>query len=408
MILTQRAVYRKVITFATSVFGLYSFLGAAFGCPYSIRDAGFIVREPRPYTLTVFVSDRTPAKDNLAQWLTAAADKYLLESNVEAEVVNIDHPPNPSAITHLESLGTEDLPAAILISPRDKAISLPSLGRERVSEEAVQELVRQVVVSPKRAELVRHIIADWCVVILAEGTDMAENLRVAQAIAGARNTVVGTSTEMGQRIEKSPYLITLSPADVAERVFMWSIGLAPDDKTQTRLAVLFGMGRRIGPVLTADKISESMLTNIFLLLGRNCTCTTDPGWLLGPAAPLVWGEKLQRQVYDTLGFDPNNPAVAATLAGAWTSLRTMGSPDSYRNAEGENTECSSPLPLSPGYIEFSVGPDGGEMQGAIDMDSATPTIEQHSLRIVIGLTVVLVLIALGGGAVLLLRQRKAR
>ncbi len=113
--------------------------------------------------------------------------------------------------------------------------------------------------------------------------------------------------------------MTLSADKPGEQVLLWSLGL-DGEKTEARLAVLFGMGRRIGPVFGGAEVTKIGLSNLFRLLGRNCACTTDPSWLLGPAVPLSWGNDLELQVREELGFDPNNPAVAGTLAGVWTSL----------------------------------------------------------------------------------------
>jgi len=406
MISPRGELYRRGVVFIISLVWQCGFLTAALGCPYSIRDAGFIVRDPAPYRLTVFVNDRTPSKKQLAQWLMQAADDYLCDSNVEVEVVNLDQQPSHEANPHLDSPARENLPTALLLSPQDDAISLPGLGPDMASKEAVQEVVRSIVVSPKREELTAHIVTHWCVVVLVRGADAVENPRVAQAVTAAKNAVLGTTTEMGQKIANAPYIITLSPGDAAERVLMWSVGLEPGNTAQARVAVLFGMGRRIGPVLSADKISKAILVDTFLLLGRNCTCTMDPRWLLGPATPLVWGEDLQRQVYDELGFDPNSPAVAATLGGVWTSLDTAGSQGGDGGPDAGSTEDRFALPASPGYIEFSVAPQETEAPGATRTDSAPPTIEQRSLRVVLGLILALVLIVLGGSVILLLRRSR--
>ena len=97
---------------------------------------------------------------------------------------------------------------------------------------------------------------------------------------------------------------------------------------QARIAVLFGMSRRIGPVLSANVVSVSLLKNVFALLGRNCTCTSDPAWLLGPAAPLVWGQ------------------------------------DGERTADADSTQLTFPPPVGPGYIKFSIEPGTGEEEAA--------------------------------------------
>ncbi len=386
---------KTTVIIAASVWGLGGCLVAAGGCPYSIRDAGFIVREPQPYKLTVFVNDRTPGREELTRWLAEAADSYLADANVAAEVVNLDQQPHHKANSYLPARGHDNLPVAVLISPRDKAMSLPGLEPNILFEEAIQRLVQEAVVSPKRTELAAHIITDWCVVVVAEGTDAAENRRVAQAVAAASRAVVGTITEMEQKIARGPYVITLSADDAAEEVFAWSIGLDRDDNTQARVAVLYGMGRRVGPVLAGENITESVLTNIFLFLGRNCTCTADPRWLLGPVVPLVWGQDRQQQVYDLLGFDPNSPMVAATLGGVWVSWESLGSPGGDEIADADSAQCSVAPPLSPDYLEFSV-----------ETDKATPTKQQRTLHIVVGLIVVLVLIVLGAGGVLLLRASR--
>ena len=409
MPLVQRVFCQIVVIFITGVMWLGGFLTAARGCPYSIRDAGFIVREPKPCKLTVVVHDRTPAKDKLKEWLTEAAKTYLTESNVVAEVVNLDQQPPPEINKHFDLSARENLPPVLLVSPRDEAISLPGLGPDTIGEAAVQEVVRSAVISPQRKQLTAHIVTDWCVVVVVNGAEATENQRVARALSEARNAVLDTTTEMGVKIAKPPYVITLSPDDAAEQVLMWSSGLAPGDEAGPRIAVLFGMGRRVGPVLSAKNISRSMLTNIFLLLGRNCTCTTDPHWLIGPALPLVWSKDRQRQVYEKLGFDPNSPEVAATLGGAWTSVSSLESPDNKGSGETASTELELPAPVGPGYIEFSVEPDTSKLNhtpgGATDSPSAPPTIAQRSLHTVIVLAAILILVILGASAVLWLRHR---
>jgi hypothetical protein len=191
---------------------------------------------------------------------------------------------------------------------------------------------------------------------------------------------------------------------------MWSLGLASENQAQARIAVLYGMSRRIGPVLGPDVVSASLLQNVFALLGRNCTCTTDPDWLLGPAAPLVWRRDLQQQVYDELGFDPNSPEVAATLGGVWTSLASLGSQDGEPTTDADGTQATFPPPLRPGYIEFSIEPGTGEGQeanwpAAPDAD-VTATVEQRSLHVILRMGIILALLVAGGSIALWLRQRR--
>ncbi len=403
---TRPILYQQVLILATSLVCVCAFASAARGCPYSIRDAGFIVREPSPYRLALVVNDQTPSRDKLTQWLAEASETYLLESNVRAEVVNLDRPLPTELGDDFASLVPQELPAAMLLSPRDGAIRLPGLSPETVSQQAVLEIVHSAVISPKREDILAHIITDWCVVIVVTGSDAAENRRLGQAAAQASSSVVGTTTEMGQKVETAPHIITLAPDDPTERVLIWSLGLASGDQAQARIAVLFGMSRRIGPVLGPDVVSASLLKNVFALLGRNCTCTTDPGWLLGPAAPVVWRRDLQQQVYDELGFDPNSPEVAATLGGVWTSLASSGSQDGEPTTDADSAQASFPPPLAPGYIEFSFEPGEGQEANWPAGPDAAVTVEQHSLHTILRLGIILVLIAAGGSIALWLRQRR--
>lgn len=403
MLRTPRGLCPELIIVATSLIGLCSSPVAVLSCPYSIRDAGFIVREPRPYKIAIIINDHTPLKEQLSQWLSEAAKQHLANSNVEAEIVNLDHPPTSPSDKDLVARAPESLPAAFLISPRNKILRLRGLGPNSLSRQAVQQVVRRVVLSPKRKELTDHIISDWCVVVLVKGTDARENQRVTQIVRTASKAIVGKITTMGHKIERPPYIMTISPEAAGEKIFLSSLELTSSGKSQAQVAVLFGMGRRLGPVLVASGISESVLTNAFLLLGHNCTCTSEPGRLFGPVTPLVWGEDLHKQVYDERGFDPTQPGVAATLGGVWTSLDTFGSEDSQRSPDAAARSLPS---LSPGYVEFSVEPETKATAAGSQADNGSPTIQQRILHIVIGLGIALALIAVGGGTILLLRSNR--
>ncbi len=369
MMLRLRAYHRGALFLAGSVLAFCGLPPAARACPYSIRDAGFIMREPRPYKLYIFVADDTPGKDELAQWLATASAALLPDSNVEAELVNIDRQGTHDAMIHFHQLRPDALPVAILVSPRDAAMVVASLGRAGISEREVWELVASVVSSPRREELLKHIITDWCVLIVVKGTDAGENRRAERAAAAAAKAIVGMVTEMGVVIERPPRVMSVSWDDPRERIFLWSLGFPEKYAGRTGVAVVFGMGRRLGQVLTGQDLEEAMVLGLLELLGRNCTCTSDPSWLLGPVAPLVWGEDRYRQVHDELGFDPNHPAVAATLSGVWTSLGATG-------FAGDDLTA-----IGGGYMEFSLesleAGDSSE-RDADDGSQTAPTEAEHA------------------------------
>ena len=386
--------------------------GAVVACPYSIRDSGFIVREPDPFRLLVAVRDDTPDRSALERLLREAAGLYLPDTDIEAALLNLDAPPSVDAefISGVAEAVGEAVPAAVLVSPRGDLKVLPGLGPDSAGKDALHGLVRGVAHSEARDEIARRIVAHWCVVLIAEGEDNVENDLVARAVRAATRSVAGAATEMG-RISTPPHAITLARDDRSEDVFAWSVGLDEGNAAGARVAVLFGMGRRLGPVIPAADITESLLVDLFHLLGRNCTCTADPRWLLGPRAPLLWGMEREVEVRDALGFDPHNPLVIHSLAGAWVFLRNpradWGAPelsdlDSFRQA----------MPADPagGYTEIIIDPDAGEPGDEpeaplIDMRARDAAAARGPLGPVLMVAAALVIIALAGGVIILLRRR---
>jgi hypothetical protein len=371
----------------------------ANACPYSIRDAGFIVRDPQPYKLTVLVRGTTPETASLPAWLATAGRKELANSNVEAEFVDLATQPNHPAKAHFDKLPQKDLPCALLISPRGEAMRLLPAGG-KWNAETLEELAHRTVVSPQREELARRLIGSWCVVVLAPGEDDVENRRAMQVIAEARAEVRGFRTEMGVSIDELPWVTRVFCGEPEEEVFRWGLGMDAAGESQTRVAIVWGVGRRLGPVLSGEKLTTSNLAACFKLLGENCTCTADPRSFLGPCVPLVWPQELRQQIRDQLGFDPDAPEARNVLSGVWVTLESGKMP------------AGDALPdPGAGYIEFPVEPgaeqppvqEGGEPQA-----NAGRGWERRGLRMAAlvggGITV-----AVGGGtaALLVLRRRRA-
>lgn len=257
-----------------------------------------------------------------------------------------------------------------------------------------------MVSSPKREELKRHIVRDWCVVMLVEGTDREENERAEKAILRASQQIVGAVTETGMRVKRKPYLMRLSPQE--ERILLWSLGLPEPDRREPSAVVLFGRGQRIGPVLEGKEIDESSMLSLLYSLGKACACTTDPKLLSGPQIPLRWGDEVQEEVCRELGFDPDNPLVRSALAmlGVFAenpnacvqgagSQAVMGYTESPANEpEGEEAPTIA-LPVSPGE------------HGALNVQRSTP----NALRLVL-ITLGFIFLSVGIGTIFLWMRRR--
>lgn len=371
-----------------SVLALLAALGQGFGCPYSIRDAGFIVRDPEPYRLLVIGcgdSDRSSCRTELRR----AAGTALDQANVEARVVDPANDADPLAAKVAGLAKTETQCA--LVSPAGEVLPLAT-GSDYTP------VLRQVVESPVRTTLVGHLVKQWAVVLVVEGTDPAQNRTILTAATAAAKQMAGFRPEMGEPVKTAPPIVRVRWDDPKEQILRWSLGLDGGDTKQTRVAILFGRGRRVGQILPSSQATTGRMLEMLKLLGKNCTCTADPSWLLGPALPLNWGRSLQEQVREQLGFDPNSPAVANTLSGVWKTL----SPANSALVPGENV----PEP-NTGYVEFSVDPTQppADQEPPADGDEGAG-LEQRSWRAAALMGAAVTASVVGGAALIAWRARR--
>ncbi len=102
-------------------------------CPYSIRDSAFISgTAASSYQLQILVKgDETAGgsalKDKISEWLSVGASAWLEGANVEARVLDVSDADARDALPEGFSI-PGDLPAAILVSPRGVATTLPGIA----------------------------------------------------------------------------------------------------------------------------------------------------------------------------------------------------------------------------------------------------------------------------------------
>lgn len=315
-----------------------------WGCPYSFRQAGFIVRESSPYRLCLLARNETPGTESLSAWLEEAAAECLRDSNVRAEWVDIDEDLDQELASALQALNVTQYPAAALISPRGGSWLLGGLAPGQIDKSAVEALAREAVSSPAREALKARVVSDWCVALLVKGADEEESKMAEESLRAAAAEVLGSPTEMGETIQRAPFVLTVAADDPREKVFLETLGLREAEDGGPRGAILFGKARRFGPVLEGGYLEESFAASLMRFLGNNCACTADPRWLSGPAAPLDWPLDMRQQTRDMLGFDPDSPMAAMAVA----AVQALVDP------QGALTEdwLGAPDPLLGGYREF--------------------------------------------------------
>jgi len=337
---------KKLAAILTALFAL-----DASACRFNVRDVGFVDLGSEKYRLFVFVPDATPAAE--IESLKSIAYATYLESNVKSDVL--------TASTAAKGEAAQFLPVnlkeaqAILISV-DGNRSLPvllSVDGKSLSVSAWDGL-ESVFDSPRRNSVVSKVYEHYGVILVVEGKNADENLRISKMA----NTVVASITSKMDKLEKEirepPVVEVISVKEFAgERAFMWSLGITEISETP-QVAVLYGRGRIIGPVLRDARLDERSLAAIVNTIGLNCECGLDRKWMQGTMIPQKWDEEVRKRFADQLGFDPDSPAIRIEMS----QILSKGGQGQGANRQ---TEIGGTLDdLLMGYREGSLNPSKAE------------------------------------------------
>jgi len=337
---------KKLAAILTALFAL-----DASACRFNVRDVGFVDLDSEKYRLFVFVPDATPAAE--IESLKSIAYATYLESNVKSDVL--------TASTAAKGEAAQFLPVnlkeaqAILISV-DGNRSLPvllSVDGKSLSVSAWDGL-ESVFDSPRRNSVVSKVYEHYGVILVVEGKNADENLRISKMA----NTVVASITSKMDKLEKEirepPVVEVISVKEFAgERAFLWSLGITEISETP-QVAVLYGRGRIIGPVLRDARLDERSLAAIVNTIGLNCECGLDRKWMQGTMIPQKWDEEVRKRFADQLGFDPDSPAIRIEMS----QILSKGGQGQGANRQ---TEIGGTLDdLLMGYREGSLNPSKAE------------------------------------------------
>jgi hypothetical protein len=378
----------------------------SLGCRYTVRDVGFVDIASSPYKLYCYVQDDTPKEHiNAFKQVSYAA---LMESNVQAEVINIDQQKDHPAMRYFRFWEIEDLPAAVLVSPDDgRSLPIPLDKPGKTFKESVWSALDEVLSSPKREEILKRIVEAYCIVLLLQGKDEQANEKARKAASDAIDEIKKVMSQLPKPVEEPPHLIVIPRrAFPQERILLWSLGVEETESVEPHLVVLYGRGRRIGPILKGERITANGLFNILSVVGSACECGLDRGWVLGKMIPLKWDEKVQSEVIKSLGFDAENPMVKAEVS----QILAIGLTSSGKSGEVPDTSQGIFYGYEERIVEYDDEPPVAmlspvQMSG---MDSPEPDSSGGgwTLRTTSFILIGISLLILAGGAFIILRARR--
>jgi len=375
-----------------------------FGCIYNVRDVGFVNLIPIPYCLYCFIQDDTPAE--FTSDLERISYTIFMDCNVRVEMINTDRDKGHPAMEYFHLWEIKSFPAAVLISPNGRSMVLPISVPGKTFKETIRSSFEKVVTSPKRKEILEHIIKSYCVLLLIEGSDEAENRKAYAVARSAIKKIADIMPQLPKRIEKPPCLISVQRELVPdESILLWSLGFNINHLKEPCIAVIYGRGRKIGPLINGTQLTRSKMFNILSLIGLSCECGLDKRWMMGTMIPLRWGEKIQSDIVRFLGFDAENPMVKTEISSIMSFNFSQESEEVWASEETLDR-------YSEEVLKFGIGVTAARVSPARFQEFISPVSSNSksglNLKILLSVIGVAVLLVLAGGGFVLLRARRKK
>ena len=294
---------------------------AAQACRFNVREVGFVYFPEEAYYLYGLVRDDTPAAQATA--IEEKAKSILSESNIVFELIRIDQQKEHPALPHLPMKEIQSYPALVLVSPspENRMKILPMPQTPQPFAQRLQRVLENLIVSPKRQEILNHMAEVYGFVLLIQGRYQEQNKQAAKVVAEVIQEVTEILPHMPQPIyapaplEKGPVRINISQNEMDnEEMLLWSLDLLERDPNVPHAVVMHGRGRIVGVPLAGAEIDAYTLGYFLSVIGADCECGLDRRWMQGRMIPLRWDTSIKARLAKALGYDPENPMVMMEIA----------------------------------------------------------------------------------------------
>ena len=295
----------------------------ATACRYTVRDVAMVdLAEPH---YVFFLITKEKLSSSVAESLAAAAAHVLSDSNVEFRMFDsspdTNDPVKSSVLLSLKQPDNTSYPAVVIQAPDGRTLKLPltnselAVGDNSVDASLLRKLLQSVISSPPREELLQYLLRGHSAILVVEGTNNADNQRAISWGKTAVTRVENALPTMAKPIDLPPRLIRFSAQEARrEQILLWSLGVDLDEKPTAQIALLFGRGRKLGPVLKIPGSRQQDLWRSLAVVGNDCECGLDRSWMQGPMIPHDWSTTDEADAVAALGFDPGNPLVKAEIS----------------------------------------------------------------------------------------------
>jgi hypothetical protein len=284
-----------------------------FACRYTIREIGFSDIGSVPYNLYIFTKSDMPESE--ISTIKKLSKTLLDETNVKFEIINVDKNESSYAIKYLDLFKIKYFPSAVFVSPQGESLYCPFISPERSFNESAWLLFENLVYSSFRKSIVNKLLQAYCIVLVVEGKNKSENKYVINEVNEAVKEITAKLDYMPKVVDHPPGILVIPYKNTPEeQVLLISLGIGEEEVREPAVAIIYGRGRIMGPVLKGEQITKRRVFNLLTVVGADCECGLDHSWILGRMIPLRWEPSVQSQLAQFLGFDVENPLVKSEMS----------------------------------------------------------------------------------------------
>ena len=284
-----------------------------FACRYTVREIGFSDIGSIPYILYIYTKSDMPEKDNST--IKKLSYALLYETNIKIEIINIDEERDSITQYYLNKYIIHSFPSALFVSPYGESMICSFNYPGRSFDKSVWLLLENIASSTIRNSITDMLLRSYCIVLMIEGKDAGKNENTLHKAKEAISEISGLLDQMPKIVNSQPGILVISHEKIhEERILLMSLGIKAEKIVEPSIAIIYGRGRIIGPVLQGEQITQKRLFNLLSVVGADCECGLDQSWILGRMIPLRWESSVQSELVRFLGFDVENPLVKSEMS----------------------------------------------------------------------------------------------
>ncbi len=275
---------------------------------YTVREAGFVEPEPRPYRLLHLTEN-----ENAPATKTQHAD--LRVKTKHSNIVLVTLPPDRKKVAStLKNVSMPDNLARSefwLIAPDDRMIPFDPSG-------SLTLLLR----SPMRLQIRGEIADALCTVLLLESTDEQANKKARAKVSRVLSAFNKSKAKLDDSLHSDVKLLTITDKmREQERWTLWGLGEEQAPTESPKVVVLFGNMLRAGESFDGAEWAERDLLERIATLTLQCQNTPTMRELFGPALPFGMEKNWLGDMKDALKFDPRSKEARLKLADLWSKAK---------------------------------------------------------------------------------------